>query len=635
MFTLTGLIRSLALTTTIAAAALAAAADSQAAIYSLEQCTTARPGISGWDPSASGSWVYYGNSCSTGGTMSTSFDAGQSHGAGDVATWTFTAPANTTISAISAERRYFRSGTPNPGGFGDSHAQFLIAGATVESCTQLNGCGISDGPGWWDGKDATTAAVRVLCTGANGCPASPVQAELRGIHIDLNDSTAPQVTGLSGSLTSTTTTARQRQLVLSAGDQGGGVYQRRLVIDDVAQTPVTVDDNQGACVKPFSGRVPCRLSASETIAFDTATLSDGPHDIAVRVNDATAVNQAQTPAWTIKVDNQPPAFATPQVSGPNAQVGTQLTCSQGQVDGQAPTVTRQWLRANADGSGVQEIAGATAATYTITGADQGRKLLCRVTATDGGGSTTQTSPTTSGPFADGAVVTSPSAAEATRGGDNRAETTSPTPPTQVAGATVRFGRDSATTQQRRSRWQDSAFTMRGRLVDAEGHPAAGVRVSLTETVRGRVRELGSTTSDRDGNWTASIPRGSSRTITAVASDGSHVSSMTVHQQVRAKITLQAVRTTLRRGGLAEFRGRLFGGATNVREKLVEFQVHYRGAWRTIGTLKVDRSGRFVVRYRFGTAAYGRYTFRARTLPTDGYPFSPGTSTTQHSTVRIR
>lgn len=389
--------------TPVVGTALVASAD--AATYELEQCTTQNPGVSGWESAYAGAWVYVGNDCPSGGGLATAFDTNQGHTAGNTAQWTFTAPSNTNLHSMSVASRQMRAGRPHPGGFGDSSAFVIKNGTTVlEDCVQLYGCGTRNGAAYYSFDGASSTTFGVQCTGGNGCPADVVNASLRGITMRLNDNLAPSLSGVSGSLTSTNTLARTRQLAFSATDQGGGVFRRRLIIDDVPQAVGTVDTNGGQCATPFRERVPCKLSASETFSFDTATLSDGTHDISLRVTDATDVNQAQSSEWTIKVDNQPPAFDSVSVSGSAAQVGTELTCTPSAINGQTPTVTYQWYRANADGSGQQAITGATTNKYTPTSQDSNKKLRCEVVATDGGGSTTRISPTTSGPFDNGATV---------------------------------------------------------------------------------------------------------------------------------------------------------------------------------------------------------------------------------------
>lgn len=142
------------------------------------------------------------------------------------------------------------------------------------------------------------------------------------------------------------------------------------------------------------------------MTFDTSILSDGQHELSLEIYDATAVNKA-VESWTILVDNNPPAVGDVAVTGA-AREGEALQCA-ASVEGQTPRTAYQWSRANADGSDEKDITGATAATYTLMAEDVGKKVLCRVTGTDGGGSATKKSTLTSGPFAGGAVVVAKSA----------------------------------------------------------------------------------------------------------------------------------------------------------------------------------------------------------------------------------
>jgi hypothetical protein len=77
--------------------------------------------------------------------------------------------------------------------------------------------------------------------------------------------------------------------------------------------------------------------------------------------------------------NHPPRpTGAPTIAG-SAVEGETLTCAPGDWSG-SPTFSFEWLR---DGS---PIGGASAATYTLTTADVGRAISCRVTATNTGGS---------------------------------------------------------------------------------------------------------------------------------------------------------------------------------------------------------------------------------------------------------
>jgi len=572
----------------------------RAAVYELEQCTPARPGYSGWVQAGTGLYVRNANNCGApDGVLSASFDAPVQHNAGDMALWRFTPPTNTSLASVRVDNRVYNSG---PGG-----ADILVkrdGSTTIETCAAVQGCGQVTGAKTYEVDDASEFSFGVYCTAPSTCPADDAHARVSGIHVRIKDDIKPSLSDVSGPLVDPSTTARVRRLAFTATDAGGGVYRRRLVVDDVPQAAATISTNNGACEEPFTVRIPCPLSVSSEFDVDTSIIGDGPHVMALRVTDATDQNVAESVSWTIWLDNHAPTVATPAITG-SPSVGQPLSCS-ADVDGQSPSVTHQWLRAVGDGSTASPIGGATAATYTVTPGDAGHRLICRVTATDAGGSTTRESTMTPAASAPGTL------------------------------GSVRFvlTKETLTFAKRRARWTTSAFTAKGRLTDPAGQPIRGLSLRISQSVNGRRSDVGVTTSAADGSWAFKVPRGPSRTITIAAGDGVNAATTTIQQRVSAHVTFRAVHKRIRRGGGVLFRGTLHGGHVNTREKLIEFQVHYRGAWQTIGTLRTDRKGRFAVRYRFGSAAYGRYTFRVRTLPTLGYPFAVGVSRGKAATVRV-
>ena len=84
-------------------------------------------------------------------------------------------------------------------------------------------------------------------------------------------------------------------------------------------------------------------------------------------------------------DTGPPLATLPPVASGPAGVGKQLTVSSGSWSTGA-TLTYQWLRCDAYFTGCTNIPGATAATYTLVGADVGHVLGASVTATNAAGS---------------------------------------------------------------------------------------------------------------------------------------------------------------------------------------------------------------------------------------------------------
>lgn len=382
--------------------AAAASAPASAGTYTADYCDATNPTAAGWTPSYAGSpWTYYGEDCGGGGAMQAWFDSGQAHAQGTVAQWSISAPQDTTLASISAYREW-KANSQQP--YGDAHAIIATETGRIDGCTLVYGCSGVAGVAAWDLADAQTVTFAVQCTGANGCPAGEVYNRVKNIALTIRDPYAPTLSDVGGPLTSPNTTARYRSLSYNAADRGGGVYRRRLVIDGTPGAPAVIDANGGDCKQPAAKRVPCKLSLADDFTYDTAALTDGSHTVAMRVSDITDTNEATTPTWTIAVDNQPPTQDAPSVTGAEARVGTQLACTPTNVNGQSPSLAYQWLRASSDGSDETAITGATAPSYTPVDGDAGKKLLCRVTATDGGGSASRTSSLTSGPFASGKTV---------------------------------------------------------------------------------------------------------------------------------------------------------------------------------------------------------------------------------------
>jgi hypothetical protein len=100
----------------------------------------------------------------------------------------------------------------------------------------------------------------------------------------------------------------------------------------------------------------------------------------VVVNFLSSVGSCAAYAVTLGAD-APYATARPVLTGDPAEGGT-LTTSDGAWSG-SPAFSRSWLRCDADGAACAPIADATAASYTPTADDVGRRVRGRVTAAQG------------------------------------------------------------------------------------------------------------------------------------------------------------------------------------------------------------------------------------------------------------
>ncbi len=77
--------------------------------------------------------------------------------------------------------------------------------------------------------------------------------------------------------------------------------------------------------------------------------------------------------------------APPTITG-TAQVGQTLTAGNGTWSNTPTTFAYQWLRCNAGGNSCANVSNGTQKTYTLVGADSGRTMRVRVTATNADGS---------------------------------------------------------------------------------------------------------------------------------------------------------------------------------------------------------------------------------------------------------
>jgi hypothetical protein len=393
------------LAATLAASALLAgglASAARGATYVVESCSASNPGVAGWVPQTNGNFVYIGQECGSGGGFQGYFTDAVGHSDGDLARYTFTAPTNTTIASIGA-LRYAQAGGYRA--FGNPVGMLQADGVILDRCQQYFACSsVAE-----SALDISVGAAHELvfgafCSGSAGCPAGNTSYRLRQVRVALNDEADPAITAQpSGTLTSGQNLDRNRTLVYGASDQGGGVFRQRLSVDGTVVRNEVVNANGGKCAVPFRDPVPCRTSAvSGSVDLDTSTLADGAHVLRLEIRDATDVNHVEVAPWTILVDNTAPVVGAVAVGG-TARAGDALTCA-ATADGQTPTVSYAWLRTNADGSGQEVVPGATDSTYVLRDADVGRKVICRVAATDHGGTATSTSTVTSGPFANGVTV---------------------------------------------------------------------------------------------------------------------------------------------------------------------------------------------------------------------------------------
>lgn len=111
--------------------------------------------------------------------------------------------------------------------------------------------------------------------------------------------------------------------------------------------------------------------------------------------EAALVNAGLNPDGGVPTTygHHPENVEDPSITG-TTTVGEELTADPGTWNPDSAALTYQWQRAAANGSGLADIEGATAATYTLVGDDSGKKVRVKVTGTSAGGGEVATSPYT-------------------------------------------------------------------------------------------------------------------------------------------------------------------------------------------------------------------------------------------------
>jgi hypothetical protein len=262
-------------------------------------------GFDGWSPLTHGSFVA---AVPVPGGLEARFWARPAFAPGDIAEWVYAAPADTSVASWDVERSV--SGIAG----GDWNTLFV---AFVDGRTRYVA---SDVPsvnrawGWVRGAGlgASGLAAVLQCGGPHTCvPAGTARLAVRGARVVLHDAFAPVVSSVQGDLAREGALKGTAALSFAATDRGGGVYRAYAVVGGRPGAAVAIGDDRcrdlltGGDPHRFAYRRPCPLSAGAAVAVDTTTLADGPHTIAVVVEDAAGNAVTAYGPVTRTVDNVP------------------------------------------------------------------------------------------------------------------------------------------------------------------------------------------------------------------------------------------------------------------------------------------------------------------------------------------
>lgn len=406
-------------------AAVARAGSYQVAICH-DPATGATASFDGLSFPTLGPYAYGGfyAGCGAGGYVYATLDGAIAHGPNEFAAWKFQAPPGTTITSAQLWRAFSASSSSTT----EQLEAISSSGAVnvLATCDQASGCSSAGtGPSSefsaenlleYSGLTGITALEGTAACGAGPCAAGgniycpelgggdPCIATdyLYSLVVTLEDDSAPTTGNVTGTLVEPGVLAGEAEVSFDATDTGSGLYSAALAVDGITLANTQIDSNDGRCVPidspgsggvpagvlRFASSVPCALSGSATLEFDTNTLRDGSHSVVVTVTDG-AGNTATVWSGTIETDNAPQG-GVPQMSG-DAQQGQTLLAGTGSWSPQPTGYSYQWERCDASDESCVAIPGATEPAYTLTAADAYGQVAVSVTASNAQGSTTATS----------------------------------------------------------------------------------------------------------------------------------------------------------------------------------------------------------------------------------------------------
>ncbi len=287
-------------------AALVLAAPARAGTYE-------QRGLDGWTPYAQGSFVA---ALVGAGDLEARFWARSAFAPGDIGEWSYAAPADTTIASWEIERSVsgIASGDWNTLFVARADGHLRAVAWDVPSVNRPWGRVSGSGLG------ASGLAALLQCGGPHACvPAGTATLAVRDPRVVLHDTFAPVISAVHGDLAAAGPLRGASALSFSAGDRGGGVYRAWAVVDGLPGARVAIGDDRCRALSvadpyQFAFRQPCPLTAGATVAVDTAALADGPHTIAVLVEDAAGNAVTAFGPQKRIVDNVPDPVPTPSPS---------------------------------------------------------------------------------------------------------------------------------------------------------------------------------------------------------------------------------------------------------------------------------------------------------------------------------
>lgn len=667
------------------------------------------------------------NECAAGGSFGASLAANVDQPRGAVASWRFNAPANTEIRQFDVWRSVSHitstgdtsqkeliqwTGFPGPDYVADRREW---CGSSFCASRGFSTDALDARNLWYSGtlSGVRDAFFSVGCFGWEYCGArassgSMAAVRIQGVQWILTDDHNPVAQAPAGSLIGPGPHRGIEAANFDATDMGSGLYWSMVEIKAPTENEWTtvkrriVDANGGRCAEldgfanypyEFGYTVPCRLSSSIELPWDTAEVADGDYEMRIRLEDASGNSTNVAPSRPFKIDNVPPPAATtpPSVAG-TARLGQELQGDIGAWSGAGNTYVWRWLRCTSEElPSCTPIAGASDDAYRPVADDLNRRLRFEVTATNLEGSTTISSapvgPVTNAngavpqcaddrdndadgkiDLADPACTTregtneaadtepaggfsnpvvtpapGPGGSPATTPGENPA---SPSPNTSAGAANGINGSRGARLTSTGPRRRAIGFGRRTQttlsLRDENGRPITGATVIVLQRMQVPgarfVPAHAPVKTDAEGKVRYSALAGYSRTLRfaykARTDDAAYATTQDLAIGVRSKTTLRTSDSSLRNGETLRFKGRLKSRPVPRAGVVIDLQARVGTRWQSFSTVRTNARGTWKSKYTFrSTTGVQTYVFRARVRGDSGFPYLPSNSA--RAKVKVR
>ena len=558
------------------AVCLVPASPARAGEYHVYSCRTPAGAVAptyGWSGSTTGPYIYDPNGCESRGSLTAALGGNVSQPANtSFATWTFSAPAGTSIAAA----RLWRAGSAVAWEPGVSTLYWLAApnesyesADVFDQCAAYTGCAEVGDPGVpmssanlvevpsGNLSGAIHIYVNASCGGDlnASCPAIgsgySVWVNLYAADITLADDSPPTASDVGGSLAAGGTLSGVGDISFSASDTGSGLYEAVFLVDGKAVSKQLLNPGDESCrnvggtsagTHAFLYPQPCPLALTDDLSFNTALAPEGSHLLTVQLLDA-AGNATTILNRQVTIDNQPASIPT-STTAPGTPIGPGSPLAlRGPANGtnasDEATLAARWVGAR----------GAKAAKATLTGRYGARERITgRLTSSAG---------------------------------------------LAISGASIDADETPA---------YEGARTV----------PLAGVRTGPT------------------GEWTLSLPRGVSSSALRFAyrshvNDTVPVATATLTLRVHAGIALRIVPRVTSVGHRIFFSGVVGGTPIPPGGKQLVLEASSGGEWIQFDTIRTTAKGRYRASYRFKFPGPVRYRFRILSPYEADFPFLGGSS----------